>query len=267
MPMHDLVLLLIYQVPAFAAGILVLLTIAIPAVHALFVVGRVLTGQPARINWWVMGRVLPLAIAAVAAVPLFVLARQYTADWQLTFAEIALVYLAVAVVFVPVALPLVQAYVAGAPRFGTLVYAMLAILSLPVAGALATHAVARVTQMIDVPSDPYSMGARPVAFTVDNSISTCTHAVFRTVPEGMVTEAPVPGWTLEDSYPPYFFFWADMSLKAAFLDFFEVFDCGITNLRHNPDHVLLSSFVFFYRAFVSVIVLAVLALPFGRRAG
>jgi hypothetical protein len=38
-------------------------------------------------------------------------------------------------------------------------------------------------------------------------------------------------------------------------------------MRHNPEHILLASFVFFYRAFVSVIVLAVLALPFGRRAG
>ncbi len=266
MPVHDLVLLLIYQVPALAAGILVLLTIAIPGVHALFAVGRVLTGRPAQINWWVMGRVLPLAIAAVVAVPLFLLARQYTADWQLSFAEIALVYLAVAIVFVPVALPLVQAYVAGAPRLGTLAYAMVAILSLPVAGALATYAVASVTHMMDVPSDPYSTGARPVAFIVDSSLSSCMHTVFRTVPEGMVTEAPVPGWTLEEAYPAYFFFWADMSLKATFLDFFEVFDCGITNLRHNPEHVLLSSFVFFYRAFVSIIVLAVLALPFGRRS-
>lgn len=266
--MHDLIILLIYRVPAAAFAILAVLTLAIPAVHALFAIGRVLAGRPAEINWWVMGRVLSLAIGAVVAVPLFFLARQYTADWQLSFAEFALVYLAVAIVFVPVALPLVQAYVAGAPRIGTLLYAMLAILSLPVAGALATHAVAQVTQMIDVPSDPYSPGARPVAFFADSRISSCTNAVFKTVPEGMVYEAPVPGWTLEESYPAYFFFWADMSLKAAFFDFFEVFDCGITNMRHNPEHILLASFVFFYRAFVSVIVLAVLALPFGgRRAG
>ncbi len=265
--MHDLILLLIYRVPALAFAVLAVLTLAIPAVHALFAIGRVLAGRPAQINWWVMGRVLPLAIAAVIAVPLFFLARQYTADWQLSFAEFALVYLAVAIVFVPVALPLVQAYVAGAPRIGTLLYAMLAILSLPVAGALATHAVAQVTQIIDVPSDPYSPNARPVAFIVDNRISSCTNAIFGTVPEGWVSEAPVPGWTLENSYSPYFFFWADMSLKAAFFDFFEVFDCGITNMRHNPEHILLASFVFFYRAFVSVIVLAVLALPFGRRAG
>lgn len=266
--MHDLVLLLIYQVPAAAFAILGILTLAIPAVHALFAIGRVLAGRPAEINWWVMGRVLPLAIAAIVAVPLFFLARQYTADWQLAFAEIALVYLAVAIVFMPVALPLLQAYVAGAPRVGTLLYAMLAILSLPVAGALATHAVAQVTQMIDAPSDPYSVDTRPVAFIVDNSVSSCTNAVLRTVPEGIVTVAPVPGWTFQETYRPYFFFWADMSLKAAVFDFFEVFDCGITNLRHNPEHILLSSFVFFYRAFVSVIVLAVLALPFGgRRAG
>lgn len=263
--MHDLILLLIYRVPAAAFGILVLLTIAIPAMHSLLVAGRVLTGRPAQINWWVMGRVLPLVIAAVGAVPLFMIARQYTADWQLSFAEIALVYLCVGVIFVPVALPLVEAYAAGRPGFGTLIYAVLAILSLPVAAALATHASVAVTQMIELPSAAYGV-ERPIAFMADTSISQCTNTVFRTVPEGLVIEAPAPGWTLEAAYPSYFFFWTDMTLKAAALDFFEVFDCGVTNLRHNPNNVLVSSFVFFYRAFVSIIVLAVIALPFGRRA-
>lgn len=263
--MHDLVLLLIYRVPAAAFGILVLLTIAIPAMHSLLVAGRVLAGRSAQINWWVMGRVLPLAIAAVVAVPLFMVARQYTADWQLSFAEIALVYLCVGVIFVPVALPLVQAYAGGRQGLGTLIYALLAILSLPVAAALATHASVVVTQMLDLQSAAYGI-ERPIAFMADTSISQCTNTVFRTVPEGLVVEAPAPGWTLEAAYPSYFFFWTDMTLKAAALDFFEVFDCGVTNLRHNPNNVLVSSFVFFYRAFVSVIVLAVIALPFSRRS-
>jgi hypothetical protein len=262
--MHDVLLLLIYRVPVVAFGILVLLTLALPAVHSLSVVGRLLAGRPARINWWVIGRVLPLVVAAIVAVPLIVMTRAWTADWQLSIGEVALVYLCVAAIFVPVALPLVQAYVERSKGLGALVYALLAILSLPVAAALATYAASLATQAIGIPGDVAVN--RPVAFFVDNSVSRCTSAVFAVAPEGIVAAAPLPEWTLQAAYPPYFFFWADMTMKAAFLDFFEVFDCGFTNLRHNPNNMLVSSFVFFYRAFVSVIVLAVVALPF-RRGG
>ena len=262
--MHDLILLLIYRVPAVAFGLLVVLTLALPAAHSLLVVGRLLSGRPAQINWWVLGRVLPLVAAAIVAVPLIATTRQWTADWQLSIGEAALVYLCVGVIFVPVALPLLQAYVERSMRLGTLIYALLAILSLPVAAALATYAASLVTQMIDLPRD--AVLSRPAAFLVDSNISRCTSTVFGIAPEGLASAAPSPDWTLQAAYPPYFFFWADMTLKAAFLDFFEVFDCGVTNLRHNPNNMLVSSFVFFYRAFVSVIVLAVVALPFRRGA-
>ena len=262
--MHDVLLLLIYRVPVVAFGLLVLLTLALPAVHSLSVVGRLLGGRPARINWWVIGRVLPLVAAAIVTVPLVMMTRAWTADWQLSLGEVALVYLSVAVIFVPVALPLVQAYFEGSMRLGALAYALLAMLSLPVAAALATYAASLATLAIETPNDVAM--SRPVAFFVDSSVSRCTGAVLMVAPEGIVAAAPMPDWTLQAAYPPYFFFWADMTVKAAFLDFFEVFDCGFTNLRHNPNNMLVSSFVFFYRAFVSVIVLAVIALPF-RRGG
>jgi hypothetical protein len=260
--MHDLWLLLIYRVPAAAFGLLFVLTLVIPAVHSLLVVARVMTGRPAGINWWVIGRVLPLVLAAFVAVPLLVMARQWTGDWLLTVAEIALVYLSVAVIVVPVALPLVQAYVSRLPRFGTLLYAVLAILSLPVAAALATHASALATEAIDVTRNAAGLDVGPVALTMSSSISACTQTLTRIVPEGIVASLPAATSDLETTYPAYFFFWVDMSLKAMFLDFFEVFDCGVSNLRPNPNHAMFSSFVFFYRAFVSVIVFSVLALPF-----
>ena len=264
--MHDLSLLLIYRLPALAFGLLFVLTLAIPALHSLFAVGRVLSGRQAKIDWWVMGRVLPLVIAAVVAIPLIMYAREWTSEWQLAIAEIALVYLCVAVIVLPVALPLVQAYATRQPRFGTLAYAVLAILSLPVAAALATHASALATQAIDVQRTVSGASIGPHAFSVDAAPSRCASALANVVPEGIVTTLPSADAPLEKTYPPYFFFWADMTLKAAALDFFEVFACDITNLRHNPDHVLLSSFVFFYRAFISIIVFAVLALFFRRRA-
>jgi len=264
--MHDLSLLLIYRLPALAFGLLFVLTLAIPALHSLLAVGRVLSGRPARIDWWIMGRITPLVVAAVVAVPLIMFAREWTSEWQLALAEIALVYLCVAVIVLPVALPLVQAYATRQPRFGTLVYAVLAILSFPVAATLATQASALATQAIDVQRTVSGASIGPHAFTVDAVPSRCATTLASVVPEGVVTSLPSADAPLEETYPPYFFFWADMTLKAAALDFFEVFECNVTNLRHNPDHLLLSSFVFFYRAFVSVIVLAVLALLFRRRA-
>jgi hypothetical protein len=262
--MQDLVSLLIYRLPALAFGLLFILTLAIPALHSLAVVGRVLAGRRANVNWWVMGRVLPLVAAALVTVPLLLLARTWTSDWQLALAEIALVYLCVAVIVAPVALPLVQAYATRQPRLGTLVYAVLAILSLPVAATLATQASAFATDAINEQRMASGASVGPPAFSVDVSPSRCADTMARIVPDGIVYALPGAHATLEETYPPYFFFWADMTLKALALDFFEVFECNVTNLRHNPNHLLLSSFVFFYRAFVSIIVLAVLALPFRR---
>jgi hypothetical protein len=262
--MEDVLSFLIYRLPALAFALLFVLTLAIPALHSLVAVARVLTGRRAKLNWWVIGRVLPLVLAAIVAVPLLMFARTWTADWQLALAEIALVYLCVAVIVTPVALPLVQAYATRQPRLGTLAYAVLAILALPVAATLATQASALATEAIDVQRAAAGAGIGPYAFRIDESPSRCAETMARAAPDGIVYSLPAADAALEATYPPYFFFWADMTAKAVALDFFEVFECNLTNLRHNPDHLLLSSFVFFYRAFVSIIVLAVLALPFRR---
>ncbi len=263
--MHELYVLLIYRIPALAFGLLFILTLVLPALHSLLAVGRVVLGRPANINWWVIGRVLPLVAAAIVAFPLLMFARSWTTEWQLTLAEIGLVYLCVAVVVLPVALPLVQAYATRQPRAGTLAYAVIAILSLPVAAALATHASGLATEAINEQRVATGGEPAPYAFAIDETPSRCGLALASVAPDGLVYSVPPANAPLEVTYPPYFFFWADMSLKAMALDFFEVFECNITNLKHNPNHLLLSSFVFFYRAFVSIIVLTVLALPFRRR--
>jgi hypothetical protein len=212
----------------------------------------------------VIGRVLPLVLAAIVAVPLLMYAQTWTSEWQLALAEIALVYLCVAVIVMPVALPLVQAYATRQPRLGTLAYAVLAILALPVAATLATQASAMATEMINEQRAATGVNIAPQAFWLDESPTRCAETMAQVVPDGIVYSLPEANAALAVTYPPYFFFWADMTLKAVALDFFEVFDCNVTNLKHNPDHLLLSSFVFFYRAFVSIIVIAVLALPFRR---
>jgi len=261
MSAHDVVLSLIYQVPALAFALVGLLTLALPIFHLTLAIGRVLSGRDANVNWWVLGRAVPLVVALVVAIPLVVAAQGWTSQSQIAAAEVALIYLSAGMIFLPIALPLIQAYVQRLPRAGTFIYAVLAVLSLPVAAALATQAAVATTRAIAQPGDT----ARPQAFIADTTISQCKADIFEVMPEGYVASTPSADAPPEESYAPYFFFWADMSFKAAFLDFFETFDCGVTNLRHNPDHVLMSSLVFIYRAFVSLIVLSVIALPFSRR--
>lgn len=59
-------------------------------------------------------------------------------------------------------------------------------------------------------------------------------------------------------------FWIDATLKAVFLDAFEVFGCGVTTVKNDPDNVLLSTTVFAYRTFAAAIVLAIVIGPFVR---
>lgn len=264
MSAHDVIISLVYQVPAAAFILIALLTIVVPVGHLLIVVARALSGRETRVNWWVLGRAVPLVIAA-AVVPVLVMA---SASWispqQQALGEVVLIFLSAGVIFLPIALPILQAYAQRLPRYGTLVYSLLAILALPVAGALGTEAVIVTTRAVAQPS---VVNAQPTAFRVDPNYSPCQVSVYRTLPEGFVSELPSADAPVRESYPAYFFFWLDMTFKAAFLDFFEVFECGVTNVRHNPEHLLTASFVFIYRSFVSVIVIAVLALPFARERG
>lgn len=259
MSAHDLLLGLIFQVPAVAFAVVALLTIALPLLHSLLVVGRVLAGKPANIDWWVMGRVLPLIVALVLLIPLSFAARTWTSPEQIAAGEVALIYLSAGMIFLPIAMPLLQAYSQRLPRWSTFLYAILAVFAVPVAAALATQSAVATTRVITHPSN----GA-DFAFALDPMLSQCKSNMLAVLPEGYVTELPRADAEGRESYAPYYFFWIDMTFKAAFLDFFETFDCGLTNLRHNPNHVLMSSLVFIYRAFVSLIVLTVITLPFRR---
>jgi hypothetical protein len=261
MPAHDIVLWLIYQVPFIAFALIAGLTLVLPIVHLIMVLGRVISGRDAGINWWVLGRALPLVVALAVVGPLIVAAQSWTDPDQVAAGEVALIYLSAGMIFLPIALPLLQAYAQRLPRAGSAIYAVLAMLSLPVAAALATQAAIATTRAIVEPAP-----GRIVAFTLDTAISVCKRDTLQVLPEGYVGAIPSADASPEATYAPYFFFWVDMTFKAAFLDFFETFDCGVTNMRHNPNHILMSSFVFIYRAFVSLIVLSLLALPF-RRAG
>lgn len=257
MTAHDVALWFVYQVPFIAFAMIAVATLVLPLVHLTFVIGRVLSGQPANVNWWVVGRVLPFILAVAVVGPLIALAQGWTRPEQIAVGEVVLIYLSAGMVFLPIALPLLQAYVQNHPRFGSLVYALLAVLALPVAAAIATQSAIATTGAIATPQPD-----QIAAFMLDTTISQCKVDFFQVLPEGYVSELPRADAPIEQTYAPYFFFWVDMTFKAALLDFFETFDCGVTNLRHNPNHVMMSSLVFLYRAFVSLIALAVITLPF-----
>lgn len=261
MPIEGPLSTLIYDVPAAAFAAIVVLTLALPIVHLALAFGRGLMGGESRIDWWVVGRVLPLAAGLAIALPLTMMARNWTSDEQIAAGETIAMLLVIAAIILPIALPIIQAYVQGLPRIGTFLYSLLAFLALPVAAALATQAVFYVTHQIES-STGFSSGTLPDVFIQDTVLSPCKQDIANVLPEGFDGQFdPVTG---DRGYPAFFLFWVEMTLKATFLDFFEVFDCGVTNLRNNPANVTISSFVFLYRAFVSLIVLATVALPFAR---
>jgi hypothetical protein len=253
---------LFYQIPWVAFAVIGLLTIALPALHLLLAFGRVVTGRDARINWWVIGRIVPLGLATLMIIPLTIRAQADPTEQNIALAEVATIFLLVAAIVIPIALPLLQAYVQRLPRLGTLFYALLAILALPVAGALATRTALVATVNLERSVPAGITGDVPVVFLQAQTLSECKQSVAAYLPDGFGSQ-PDPD-TGDRGYRAFYLFWLDMTLKATFLDFFEIFDCGVSDISNNPRHLLISSFVFIYRAFVELIVLATIALPFLR---
>jgi hypothetical protein len=253
---------LFYQIPWVAFAVIGLLTVALPALHLLLALGRSLTGRDPGINWWLLGRIIPLGLATAVIVPLTMRAQSDPTQQNIALAEVATIFLLVAAIVIPIALPLLQAYVQRLPRFGTALYTLMAILALPVAGALATRTALVATVNIERSEPAAQLGEIPVVFLQDKTLSDCKQSIAGILPDGFNSQAdPLTG---DRGYRAFFLFWVDMTLKATFLDFFEIFDCGVSDLSNNPKHLLISSFVFIYRAFVELIVLATIALPFLR---
>ena len=253
---------LFYDIPWVAFALIGLLTIAQPVLHLLLAMGRAITGRDARINWWVLGRIAPLGLAIAVIVPLTLQAQSNPTDQNLALAEVATIFLSVAAIIIPIALPLLQAYVQRLPRLGTALYTLLAIIALPVAGALATQTALLATNNIERSVPVGATVVIPVVFLQDQKLSDCKASIATVLPDGFHSQADLNSG--DRGYRAFFLFWVDMTLKATFLDFFEIFDCGVSDLNNNPRHLLISSFVFIYRAFVELIVFATIALPFLR---
>jgi hypothetical protein len=253
-------------IPMAAFAIVIAYTVIAPAAHLLLASLRLVTGGRALFDWWLLGRILPLLVLIAGLVPLAYVSRAWSPGDQFAFGQFAIMFVAIAALMIPIAVPLVKAYQAGRGDWGLYGFSILAFLAMPVAAALTTGAIFEVTAMAAQETDATrtSFANLPPVFQLQEHLSPCTQGIVQFTPNGIAAARPT------ESLPSLldmriFYFWVDMTMKAAFLDFFEAFDCGTTNLRHNPANPMMSAFVFLYRAFVQLFVLAVIALPFTSR--
>lgn len=256
----------IFIVPLAAFAIVIAYTVVAPAGHLVLAVLRLLTGGRADLDWWLLGRVLPVLILIAGLVPLAYLSHAWSPGEQFAFGQFAIMFTAIAAVMIPIAIPLVKAFVLGRGHWGLYGFSILAFLAMPVAAAMTTGAIFEITARAAQESDATraSFANLPPVFQIQNELSPCTLGIVRYTGNSLAPERPTENLpSLLDLR--IYYFWVDMTMKAAFLDFFEAFDCGTTNLRHNPANPMMSAFVFLYRAFVQLFVLAVIALPFTSR--
>lgn len=257
----------ILLVPLIAFAIVIAYTVIAPAAHLLFATLRLVTGGKAGLDWWLLGRILPLLILIAVLIPLAYLSRAWSPGDQFAFGQFAIMFVAIAALMIPIAVPLMKAYQAGRGHWGLYGFSILAFLAMPVAAALTTGAIFEVTAHAAQESEATrtAFANLPPVFQLQDRLSPCTAAIVHITPNSLAAARPTEDLpSLLDTR--IYFFWVDMTMKAAFLDFFEAFDCGTTNLRHNPANSMMSAFVFLYRAFVQLFVLAVIALPFTSRA-
>lgn len=255
-------------VPLIAFAIVIAYTVVAPAAHLVFAALRLIAGGKANLDWWLLGRILPLLILIAGLIPLAYVSRAWSPSDQFAFGQFAIMFTAIAALMIPIAVPLVKAYQQGLGHWGLYGFSILAFLAMPVAAALTTGTIFEITARAAQESDETrrAFANLPPVFQIQEVSSPCTLEITKHVANSMAAERPTEVLpSLLDAR--IYFFWVDMTAKAAFLDFFEAFDCGTTNLRHNPANPMMSTFVFLYRAFVQLFVLAVIALPFTARTG
>ncbi|GAB5501941.1 hypothetical protein [Pyruvatibacter sp.] len=152
----------------------------------------------------------------------------------------------------PIALPVARAFATARIDKLTYVFSAASIIALPFALVLVTlylsYLAATITQ---TPADYLFM------FSLQTDFPACRQTLIDfiglPVPQ---TLAAVPS-----EAAALLWFWVDMSLAAILLDFMEIYGCGVSYLSHDSDSFLVSTLVFAYRSFASVMFAAVLLMP------
>lgn len=217
--------------------------------HVLGIALRRLTGRPLRVDLLRLSVFLPLALVGVATLG-GLLGVTLSSDGK----RLSAVIVTLTIVLMPVVVSLVATWRRGGASPWLYLTGLGAVLALPTAMILSTlMTVLLLTEDLQGRVDLI----RPDTFVIDPSPASCTVAMVRAL--GFATQMPSGEGGAE--LVLLFQFWLDATLKAVFLDAFEVFGCGVTLLEHNRENVALSALIFGYRTFAAAMVLGVLLAP------
>lgn len=152
----------------------------------------------------------------------------------------------------PIALPIARAFATARIDRLTYLFSAASIVSLPFALVLVTlylsYLAATITQ---TPADYLFM------FSLQTDFPACRQTLIDFI--GLPVPQTLAATPSEAA--ALLWFWVDMSLAAILLDFMEIYGCGVSYLSHDSDSFLVSTLVFAYRSFASVIFAAVLLMP------
>jgi len=220
--------------------------------HILAVLFRKLRGRPAKLDPWTLSYLLPAAIVVGAfyLVDTYVMALNETPLLEAW----AIFIMAIMAVLLPVLMPIARAFTLKRFYATTYIFAVTAVFAMPVAMSFLTMSLTAL-QASETGGSPSAVG---VYFTEQGYSQDCAAVLSGALrlPEAQNDEINKLIW-----------FWIDATIKAVFLDAFEVYGCSVSAITHNTASQLMSSLVFAYRTFAAAVVLAILLAPFrGRTA-
>ncbi len=152
----------------------------------------------------------------------------------------------------PIALPIARAFATARIDRLTYVFSAASIVSLPFALVLVTLYISYLAAALaQIPANYLFM------FSLQTEFPVCRQTLIDFI--GL----PVPQTLAEVSSQAaaLLWFWVDMSLAAILLDLMEIYGCGVSYLSHDSDSFLVSTLVFAYRSFASVMFATVLLMP------
>ncbi|MBI1237976.1 MAG: hypothetical protein GC199_01400 [Alphaproteobacteria bacterium] len=222
--------------------------------HILYQLGRLLFFRRPKFDRWLLAGFVPLLLG-IGAVAVLLPIGLVPVDNAIV-AMVAAVL--IGLVATPVFVPIVRAYVERS--FSTLAYtySVLAILALPASMAFVTYFLAWAFAGGDG-----AYGITPELFVLNLPNSPCSAGLV----EILNLTTPKDFADAQENELLYLMqFWVDTTIKAIFLDAFEVYGCSVSTITHRTDNVIMASLVFGYRTFAAAAFLAILIAPFRRRA-
>lgn len=247
--------LVIGGISFLAFGIVYLLALGGALLHLLLVLVRVMVFRAPKFDRWMLTGFVPLGLGVAAVAVLVPLGLVPLANAGVASAAAVLIGLVATPIFVPI----VRAYVERSFSALAYAYSVLAIIALPAAMAFVTFFLA----WAFAEGAATNAALSPAMFVLQPPQGPCTETLVRRL--GL----SVPGSFAAAQADELLYlmqFWVDTTIKAIFLDAFEVYGCSVSTITHRTDNVIMASLVFGYRTFAAAAFLAILIAPFRRRA-